>query len=452
MHANETKSFVKIDPVVVEIDRAGNVKSVRKRNGISVPYIQEKNDEKETLISEAFLEKTELTFEAEALDEKVVKQINDLISEVKKICVFPGVHIQKRYQHPRCCVLEFDCSSQIDPSRLPLDISYATCVSICEIDNRLGTLELGEAHFNSEEFKESFLSLKNVMYTNEYDYESSNCPGVLGKGKLHDAIKRYCLDEDTFWNDPLKRVYRPEFLNDWTPFLVENKEDHFISICSCDWKMMNERVKNEYGHGKNNTRYYLMVGWSIPVSLCDQLKHCVKVRGEEGHKWGDMVSDGNLSYEMISAEHISRASTEHVLSRTLKHLGLKQSHNFNVSSYVSNVFRHNSQTNSLRFYNDSLCVRDETREGGVLTMRGASPEDGFIWWGGEYVRGKRLGSAWSVEKTMNGFPSKVFNVVDGVENKNVDKQYVWGNIKDRNKDFQPSNSVGFMKLENIISI
>lgn len=453
MGTNETKSLVKLDPVTVHVTSDGNVKSVTNKSGIDVPFIQKLALEpKKNVLSPELLSKFKLMFDPEHIDEDIVCDLEELLKQSRSICLLPGLHMRKKFKYPRCCVLDFDCTSEIDPDNIPIDLSYATCMSICEIDNRVGTMELGDAYFNSEEFLQRFQGLKDAIFRDDYECECSNYPGIVGKGKLYELLKRYTVEDDIFWKDPMKKIYRPNFLDDWTPYLSRSREDNFVSLCSSDWKMMNQKVKNEFGHIKPSNRYYIILGWGIPVSLCDQVKHCVKVRGEEKYRWGDLVHDSNLSYEIITAEKISRIVTENILDRTFDHLGLKKSHDFKVSSYLSNVFRYNSQDNSINFYNESICTKDDSDEGGVLTMRGNSPRDGFIWWGGDYTRKKRLGSSWCCENTMNGFPSRVFNVVDGVEINHVEKQYVWGNLRDRNRDFQPRNNVGFMKLENVISI
>lgn len=438
-------------PVTIDIDKSGHVKKVMNEKGVCVPFILNVVSDTDFSISPELLSKCKLLFDAETIDHKVLKRLEHVVKEVEKICMFPGVHLTKRYLYPRCCIMQIDPNLKISKQTIPLDLSYASCMSLCEIDTRQGIMDIGSAFFNSESVRKTFSEIQDEFFIDESLHESSRCPGVVCKGRLYDNLQKYTIQEDEFWNDPLKKIFRSDFLKDWTPYLSRNTDGHFVSICSSDWERVDGRIKMIRNFQEGTLKFYLVVGWSLPMSLCDQIKHFIKVCSDQGENWSSIVeSEDALCYELKMAEKISQLATENILERVLARLNLKKNKTFMTSSFLSNVFRHDSKSNTVNFFNETVCTTDESAEGGALTMRGSSADAGFIWWGGTFNRKRLLGDPWSSPETLDGLPAKVFDKVDGNEVPGVSTQRVWETMM--NKSFQHENNTGHMRLKNIISV
>ena len=431
--------------VRIRFDKKGKIHSVINVHGREVPFSSEVVETEEECVSyEEITRAVVPLFAMSDCDATYLQRLNQIAAHTTRTYVFPSTHANDARFFPHACVFEYAHKDPI-PETLPLNMNYATAMSIAELDTRVGDLAITEEYFQTPAFQRKWQQALTELFVDEDAHEFGDCPGLLLKGEMYDAlVKRYCVENDTFWADPLKRTYRAEFEKTWRPYWCKGNEDHFVCVCTCDWKRVSEEVRSEHDHREGKVHIYIVAGWRLPHSTSDQMRHIMKLRADMNATWASVQANGQLTYEFRVAEKLATFALQSLTKRIAAAVDMRLSSD--VSVYMSNVFRADMACCCTRYYAGTCCTQDESAIGGVLTARGGDASDGFLLWGGTYVKGKVAGNPWACEGTGHGLLARVYDHCAP----NMNTQTAWGSIKGHVPECFPEGNVGFLKLDTLL--
>ena len=223
--------------------------------------------------------------------------------QVAAFVPLPGCEVER--QLPGCTAYvmagnDVPCAG----SPFPLDMRYATGVSLVEIESVTASgLSLTESFFRSEEFQAAVSEARRALRGGGRGHP----PGVIGR-KMHASFSAYT--SPGYEEDPLLRKYTPLPFDAWEPHL---RQGDFLGIYKSVWEKVNRQVAAMAGHVDGQTHFYAVVGWHLPVEIADQLAHVVKCN-PEGMPWSKMIARKEFQH----AEELSLTVRERLLDRFLQ--------------------------------------------------------------------------------------------------------------------------------------
>ena len=197
--------------VVLMIDKVGNVVDVvDNMTGSSMPFdvhpMQPASTELDPRVSVACM--------PSAFEHSLQRALNSAMANGSPAECIPLPHCSHERGRVRGCVHLMHNDSEPTSSGWPLDLRYATGITIVELERRLfnGTY-LSADFFRSPEFK-----ARRDAVLAEMSVPKGAPPGLINVGQR--ALT--CFKEitsDAFVSDPLLRTYRAKYMDTWTPHM-----------------------------------------------------------------------------------------------------------------------------------------------------------------------------------------------------------------------------------------
>jgi hypothetical protein len=262
-------------------------------------------------------------------------------------------------------------------------------------------------------------------------------PGVI----LHDTVKDLQpFTSSKYPRDPLLRTFRP----DWAPNGVRLGSDDFCFIGVSNWAEANASTREVAGHANGQVHFYLVVKYSLPPEVCDQLAH-VLLANPKKDTWKTFSERKMFERTHALAERIR----EHFISMALREMGLQPKKstpdvvhtNWNVLDSTPIQVRAASADESVAtgvcYY--SGCTPTHRAKRGVVVPRG-DVDAGCLWFSGD-PSGFVGGRAWKQPQSVSAFPCTL-----GAEQKWTRREMKL--LEDGGWD--PTN--GYIKIDSLVKL
>lgn len=282
----------------------------------------------------------------------------------------------------------------------PLDLRYATGVSIVEIERTLPNASYLSAEMvRSREFSARLQAA--IMQLHE---ERGTAPGLFLPGHpALDALRPMTAGP----GDPLLRTYRPDFTRVWQPRL---KTNDFVQVYMSTWDTVHPATRAVNGHGAQDVHFYFLVCWHLPEEISEQLMQLVRLNPER-QTWAQLAA----RKEFERALEISVKAREDILRRLLDLTALepKRSLKNRFAHTTTDVLVGGVETqlpgkdrpsgNCVAFY--SGCAPTNRSPGGCLALTESSPSEPVFWWHGRHAEEHVGGHPFDMPETVHAVPT-----------------------------------------------
>lgn len=324
-------------------------------------------------------------------DPLVRRALNSAVGAGGAARCIPLPHASYDNRQLRGCVHLLQSDAQPRESGWPLDLRYATGVTIVELEHRVASgAYLSPEFFRSEECRARFDAA-----VRELRMPRGTPPGLFNAGQP--ALEAFrSLTSEAFPRDPLLRMYRAKYLDTWSPELGASD---FIRVCYSNWENVNPRTAASFGHNTHDTHYYLALCYHLPPELADQLLQLVRLNPEK-QTWAQLAA----RKEFRRAEEISRAARESLIRRFMAAMSLepKQSDRRFIHTTCDVLVPDAGAGGVVAFY--SGCAPCHQEQGGVVSLTESDPDAPIFWWHGAYTPDNPGGEPFEVPGTANAMP------------------------------------------------
>jgi len=171
------------------------------------------------------------------VDERMQRALNYAVTHGKAATVVPLPHCAFDGRSLRGCVYAMPPDGQPDAAGFPMDLRYATGVSIVELERRLQN----GSYMSSEFVRSSEFDALHRMALEKMHIPQGTPPGLMNPGtRALEALRT--VTSSVYPADPLLRVYRPDPLRTWHPHL---RAHDFIRVRNCS-SFLTFRYKSSY--------------------------------------------------------------------------------------------------------------------------------------------------------------------------------------------------------------
>ena len=335
------------------------------------------------------------------LPSKLKEAIKPYYDDMLAAVVFPNLRVPVGSAHATGALYVMEANAKPrKESFWPLNLQYATGLSIVEIEPRLNEdgLMLTREYLSSQKVRNVLSALhEHLRAPSDPDTQ----PGVI----LGDAVKTMeRFSSAAYQSDPLLRTYRSDWDTLWQPCLGD---DDYVAICHSDWQDVSKETKDAAGHAVGQKRWYVACKYTLPVEVADQLA-VTRFANADEDTWESLVSRKCFT----RALEISVKCRETLIDTTLEKLGIRKRLSCPQFTHTTfNVFdtqRVTLQSNSgsqfgVTFY--AGCAPTHRAQRGALVERGPAAEDGLLWIHGP-PSASPGGMTWKMAPTCNGVPAE----------------------------------------------
>jgi hypothetical protein len=200
------------------------------------------------------------------------------------------------------------------------------------------------------------------------------------------------------------RTFRP----DWTPDGVRLGSDDYCFIGASNWGEVSASTREVAGHANGQVHFYLVVKYSLPPEVVDQLAHVVYTN-PRNDTWKEFSERKVFERTHALAERIRT----HFIDLALREMGLQRKKsapetvhtNWNVLDAATIQVRASSADSAAStgvcFY--SGCTPTHLARRGVVVPRGPDADAGCLWFHGE-PSGFVGGRSWKQPSSVSAFP------------------------------------------------
>ena len=329
------------------------------------------------------------------VDPRVQRALNFAVTHGKAAHVVPLPHCAFDGRSLRGCVYVMPPDGQPDAAGFPMDLRYATGISIVELERRLPNGSYMSAEFvRSAEFEALHRGAVEALRVGR-----GTPPGLVNPGtRALEAMRS--VTSAAYPADPLLRVFRPDPLRSWQPHLRSND---FIRVCTSQWDATHPRMAAAFGHAPGDTHFYAVLCWHLPEELADQLRQLLCLNPD-----AQTFAQIAAREEFTRALRLSEQVREHMLRR---YMGLtsmepKQSDKrftHTTSDILVAGVRVDGAVPAPAFY--SGCAPTHTKSDGVISLTKNDPNAAMYWWAGPYSPDHPGGQPWDMPGSMHAMPT-----------------------------------------------
>ena len=280
----------------------------------------------------------------------------------------------------------------------PFNMEYSSGMTLVELENRLDErgLVLTPDYFVTDNMRlrrETFVSLAY----------GENDPDMLPGVVLHDTLKDLQpFSSPRYPRDPLLRPFKADF----DPSVMRLSANDWVAVGTSNWADTSQSTREVAGHAPNQMHFYLMVKYSLPPEVCDQIAHVVFANPKRD-TWQKLSERKMFERAHALAESIR----EHFVTMAITEMGLQRKRSNPESVHTSwNVLdstpiqvkatSNETPSTGVCFY--SGCTPTHRAKRGVVVPRGDA-DSGALWFHGE-PSGFIGGRAWKQPQSVSAFP------------------------------------------------
>ena len=328
------------------------------------------------------------------VDPRVQRALNYAVTQGHAARVVPLPHCAFDGRSLRGCAYIMPPDEPPSATGFPLDLRYATGVSIIELERRLPNGSYMSAEFvRSGEFE-----ARNRAALEALRVGRGTPPGLVSPGtRALEALRG--VTSAAYPADPLLRVFRPDPLRSWQPHLRQND---FLRVCCSQWDAAQPRMAAAFGHAPGDTHFYVVLCWHLPEEVADQLLQLARLNPDT-QSWAQLAG----REEFARALRLSVQAREHMLRRYLELTAMepKQSDKrfTHTTSDILVPAVDTEQGAAPVFY--SGCAPTDGKPDGVISLSKNDPDGVIYWWAGPYTPDHPGGMAWEMPGAAHAMPT-----------------------------------------------
>ena len=334
-----------------------------------------------------------VTFLPNSVEPRVQRALNFACTHGGAAYVIPLPHCAFDGRTLRGCVYAMPADGAPCSTGFPLDLRYATGLSMVELERRLPNGSYMSAEFvRSPEFMARHTAAVAALRQGR-----GTPPGLLSPGTRAVECLRTATSSE-YSADPLLRTFRPDPLRTWQPHL---RSHDFIRVCSSQWETTHPRTASAFGHAPGDTHITVVLCYHLPEEITDQLMQ-IACMNPDGQTWAQIAARD----EFARALQLSIKVREHILRRYMELTAMepKQSDK-RFGHTTADVLVADVDTLAGRlpvFY--SGCTPTHDRHDGVLGMSRSNPDAPIYWWAGPQESDHPGGGPWEMPDVMHAMP------------------------------------------------